>query len=962
MSARGQLARYEAVLNSVQPLPARSTAARARRFTLDPWLIPAALLGLIPLLSLLRPGIANTSDGMVHILRTVQVVELMNAGVLYPQWAPDFYFGYGYPFFLFYAPGAHMVAALFALLGLGASGGLLAVQVLSVILYGVGGYLAARALFEGLARPRVVSAAALGAAALWVYAPLRLRELFLQGNLSQLFALSLIPLALWALVRTARRGSWRWAALSALILAALLYAHHPTAFLAYPVLLVAGFAVALFDGERSGLVRFAPLLTAFALALALGAPFWLPWLLESGYGSLGRMESGMFNAALNLVPAGQLFSPGLIPDASSINPPRPHTLGLLQAGLAGLGTVTAVVLFVRAPSRIVRGRLAVLLTLAGLLVVSLALMLPLAAPAWTTLPIAKFIAFPWRLLGPAGLLAAIVGAVPLLLLTDGRSSIAGVAVLIALALLSVAPYLFPSPGLWRPEPPGGVGLADIGRHEVQNGWRGTTSANEYLPRWVEDADPPLSMLSAYEAGETPPRLDVALLPAGSRAEEISAGPLEDVYRLALPEPATVTLSRFYYPGWQAWIDGNPASIRPGSPFGLIELDIPAGEHELRVGWRSTPPRTAGWVLFGVGLLVTAWLLLRRERRGTSEIAATDPEPAGGTGYGWLWAVGVIVVLTGLKAGWVEPRTQWFRRQSPVDAPATMTHPLHVRFANGVELLGYDLPREEVGQGDELAVRLYWRTHEPLDTNLMSYLHLDAPVTQETWVNVTKEHAGDMPAKGWPVGFYVVDDFRLRVPADTQPVRANLNVGLLEESGRRVLLANGGESVALGSVAVRGSRRPYERGEATELGYRLGDSITLAAYDADVIPADPGSGSERPAVRLTLYWRTAQPLAVDYTVFAHLMSAGGKREQGDGPACGGACPTTAWTPGGMIVDTRMIPLPPGVAMDAVDVLVGLYDPQSGQRLPATDRQGARLPDDAIRLEVTRPAAVTAAPTP
>ena len=294
------------------------------------------------------------------------------------------------------------------------------------------------------------------------------------------------------------------------------------------------------------------------------------------------------------------------------------------------------------------------------------------------------------------------------------------------------------------------------------------------------------------------------------------------------------------------------------------------------------------------------------------------------------------------------------------APAGMTHPLHVRFANGVELLGYDLPAEAVKQGGELRVRLYWQAHEPLSQNLMSYVHLDAPVTQETWVNDTKEQAGDMPSKGWPLGFYVVDDFRLKIPTGTPPVRASVNVGLLDEAGVRVPLAGGGDSVSLGGVAVEGSRRPGR--DATASGVRLGDSITLEAYDARLEAADPASGASGPGVRLTLYWRSSRPVATDYTVFAHLLSGGAKQAQKDGPACAGACPTTAWTPGGLIEDTRFIPVPPGVAMDSLEVLVGLYDPQSGVRLPATDPQGARLPDDAIRLPVAAPSGATAALTP
>ena len=283
---------------------------------------------------------------------------------------------------------------------------------------------------------------------------------------------------------------------------------------------------------------------------------------------------------------------------------------------------------------------------------------------------------------------------------------------------------------------------------------------------------------------------------------VKNAPLEDVYHLSLPEATTITAAAVLLPGL-AGVDRRPAhSYPPSSPYGLIELTAPAGESELRVAWGTTPPRTAGWVLFGAGVLLTAGLLLRRERRQPA------PEARAVERAGWLPFVGLLLVVAGLKLWWIEPHTQWFRLQSPVEAPAGMTHPVHARFANGVELLGYDLRDTDVTQEGEVRVRLYWRTLEPLTENLRSYVHLDAPVTQLTWGDFTKDNAGDKPTKSWPVGFYVVDDFRLRVPGFTPPVRANLNVGLLDEHGAPVPLVDGGHSIPIGSVAVHGEAVPY----------------------------------------------------------------------------------------------------------------------------------------------------------
>ena len=252
------------------------------------------------------------------------------------------------------------------------------------------------------------------------------------------------------------------------------------------------------------------------------------------------------------------------------------------------------------------------------------------------------------------------------------------------------------------------------------------------------------------------------------------------------------------------------------------------------------------------------------------------------------------------------------------------------------------------------MRLYWRTHQRLAEDVRSFVHLDAPGTRETWVNVTKDLAGEIPSSRWPLDFYVVDDFRLAIPGDVPPVRAELTVGLLDRAGQRLALAGGGDTVSLGQVSLLNApqlsnpAQLFARLPGGDKPYRLGDSISLAGYSAQLLPNPTGGADE---VKLVLHWRTRNPLDVDYTVFAQLATQGqGVVGAGDGQPCAGACPTTAWTPGGTIEDMRIITVPPGVSKDGLEVLVGLYDLQSGQRLPIRDRQGARVPDDAIRLPV------------
>ena len=101
-------------------------------------------------------------------------------------------------------------------------------------------------------------------------------------------------------------------------------------------------------------------------------------------------------------------------------------------------------------------------------------------------------------------------------------------------------------------------------------------------------------------------------------------------------------------------------------------------------------------------------------------------------------------------------------------------------------------------------------------------------------------------------------------------------------------------------------------------------------------------SDASAPRLTLYWETSAPLDAEYTVFVHSLNAQGELVgQADGPPLANHYPTTAWRPGEIVQDSRLVPF-------GGRYLVGLYDPVSGERLPAFAADGTRLPDDAVVL--------------
>ena len=296
--------------------------------------------------------------------------------------------------------------------------------------------------------------------------------------------------------------------------------------------------------------------------------------------------------------------------------------------------------------------------------------------------------------------------------------------------VGVAPYLFPRAFARIAEPD----LAGLAHYETAGGALATASANEYLPEWVQDAQLPPVLAADYMAGRLPTRVDVTALPAGSRITDLGSRGLEDRLLLELPAEAAVQVRRFYFPGWQAWLDGRPIAISPGSPNGLIEVVVPVGKHELRLSFGGTPIRQAAnaIALAGVALALIGWWVSRKGRFSSERVrTGVNIRPAYRPA---LAAVAVIILVALLKVTVVEPHTGWFRRQSPSENPMGMQYPVHARFANGVELIGYDLPQGEARQGGTLLLRLYWRSLQPGVTNGTPFVHLDRLDGNLTWAN------------------------------------------------------------------------------------------------------------------------------------------------------------------------------------------------------------------------------------
>ncbi|HEC22348.1 MAG TPA: phospholipid carrier-dependent glycosyltransferase [Chloroflexi bacterium] len=123
--------------------------------------------------------------------------------------------------------------------------------------------------------------------------------------------------------------------------------------------------------------------------------------------------------------------------------------------------------------------------------------------------------------------------------------------------------------------------------------------------------------------------------------------------------------------------------------------------------------------------------------------------------------------------------------------------------------------------------------------------------------------------------------------------------------------------------------------AHRLDWQLGDVVTLLGYS--VLPSSVNPGEE---VEVTLYWQPLRTPEQNYTVFVQLFGEENRRVGARDTYPGlGNDPTIYWRPGEIIADSIPVPISPDAQGPILlDIVAGLYDLETGERLPVHDPDG------------------------
>lgn len=263
------------------------------------------------------------------------------------------------------------------------------------------------------------------------------------------------------------------------------------------------------------------------------------------------------------------------------------------------------------------------------------------------------------------------------------------------------------------------------------------------------------------------------------------------------------------------------------------------------------------------------------------------------------------------------------------------------FTNGVQFSGLSIESSEMKQGDWVRVRSTWDLTEPVQEQLVVFMHL-VDYMGRSWAGKDAELGGGYRSFSTLQTGQPVSDLRaFQLPADLPPGAYHFEVGLTKGSGgvRVPLSAGTADSLLIGLVVVR-PRTPE---------VPVAPDMCASTHG---LPVQWQDGSQLVSYRIekntiTLSWQSDKKLSSDLTMFVQVLDASNHIvAQADRRPHDGRYPTTLWRPGEIVNDTVALSLPEHLPAGKYTIIAGWYTQPSLQRLLVLDGRGNPIGGAAI----------------
>lgn len=503
--------------------------------------------------------------------RIFELDNTLKAGQFPPRWSQNFGFGYGMPLFQFYAPLAFYLAEAWHLLGFSILSSIKLSYLTATLIAFCGAYVLGKRLtnrFGGLL-----------AATAFTLAPYHAVNLYVRGALAEYWAISFMPWIVYFSFCLFDNFKVKKSYLGlSLSLAGLFLSHNVTVLTFMPIWLILIFGLSLI---KNNLQKLFLIFLSTLHALIISAFFLIPAFIQKSYTNVESLTAGFSQFKYHFLYLRQLFYPnwkyggsiyGLADDMS-------FYLGNDILFLAALGILSAFYLFLKHKRVQYRTLVLTAAWLAFVLFLSLIATSFRSQFLWEKISLARFIQFPWRFLGVASLLLAMLAAYATIIPSLRRLW----PVMLALIILFNGQFFRPAkliePGqLYQP-------TAQFISQEM------STVLPDYLPPDIDwknftPSDQPARLITAEG------KLDIL----SNTAKELRINVLTD-------QDSIIVLNRFVFPNWRVEINGQVTNCDQIDY--VYHCPLNQGKSQLRMFWQEKGINAASNRLSLVGLAALA---------------------------------------------------------------------------------------------------------------------------------------------------------------------------------------------------------------------------------------------------------------------------------------------------------------------------------------------------------------------
>lgn len=519
----------------------------------------------------LNNGYFPTHDGEWAVIRLADMFRSLRDLQFPVRYSGALNFGYGYPLFNFAYPYPYYTGVLLYFAFGSFTTAIKSLFVLSVIFSSFFMFYVSNELWKN-------KIAAFASAAIYIFLPYRILDLFVRGSIGESIALALFPLIFFLALRLFEKPFSRVIVISLSLSTAYLIGTHNIMTVLFMPWFAAFILGKIFVEKRFDVLQ--TFLLSLFLGLGVSAFFWIPAIFEKSNILLSTIP--IADRSLYFVTLEKLFIPSW-----GYSPPTEeggfsYNIGVGQVLIIVSLLVSISILFIKRNLTRTPKSLLVLSLLLIYFILFL-MMFSFTAIIWKYLPLINEINYPWTILSQLGFITALCAGY---LFTRGKIFKILVAVAVILAIVEVIPNSKPTEYVNRGD---NYYLTNEGT---------TTSSDELMPLWVKEKPKGRykDKVEVVEGSAT-----ISDLKYNSKSLSFSYDANSDT---------TFRVNTIYYPGWDVYVDHEKAEIDYNNNLGVMDIKASQYRRKVTMNFNETPIRTVSNIISIVSLLTLAFIALR----------------------------------------------------------------------------------------------------------------------------------------------------------------------------------------------------------------------------------------------------------------------------------------------------------------------------------------------------------------